>query len=268
MIGNRPDGTGSMAKFADIPLLTQCTGYMVNVGLDYLPAHYARYVIKYGLEVSPDFQRGNVWTDQQKIRFMEYMLRGGTSGLDIYTNCPTWQHTAGRTYEDDWFVLVDGKQRLDAALGFLNNEFQVFGAYYRQYTDHPRIVVANFRWHVNTLKTRKECLQWYLDLNCGGTVHTDSELDKVRGLLLLEAARMAAGEEHKRPTPQMIQAEGRIDREVIQVTLAEERAREDRDCLAQYARAQKEAEALAKAKAAAVAKGKATRAANKARVAR
>jgi hypothetical protein len=29
-------------------------------------------------------------------------------------------------------------------------------------------------------------LQWYLDLNDGGVVHTKEELDKVRGLLTLE----------------------------------------------------------------------------------
>jgi hypothetical protein len=247
-----------MAKFADIKLLTQCSGYCINVGLDYLPQQYLHYVVDYGLEVSPDFQRGNVWTEQQKIRFMEYMLRGGASGLDIYTNCPTWQGVKTGTYENDWYVLVDGKQRLDAALAFLNNEFPIFGAYYREYTDNPRIIVANFRWHVNTLKTREECLQWYLDLNCGGTIHTDSELDHVRALLREKKT-------YTRPSPQEIQAEARLDRALIQETIAKEEARREKDRLDKEERERLNEAVRQAAKAAAVAKGAATRAANKAK---
>ena len=59
-----------MSLFRDIPLFTQCRGYCVDVGLDYLPLHYAHMVIEYGLDVCPDFQRGYVWTLDQKIKFV------------------------------------------------------------------------------------------------------------------------------------------------------------------------------------------------------
>jgi hypothetical protein len=36
---------------------------------------------------------------------------------------------------------------------------------------------------VNDLKTREEVLQWYLDLNSGGVVHTEEELNRVREML-------------------------------------------------------------------------------------
>lgn len=156
----------------------------MNVGLGYLVAHYTMCVTEWGLDVAPDFQRAYVWTDRQKVSFVEYFLRGGSSGVDIYTNCPTWNSMVPPLDPKSWFVLVDGKQRLDALLGFLNNEFQVFGgSYFRDFTDKPRITSANLRWHVNDLKTREECLQWYLDLNSGGTVHTQEDLDVVRNLL-------------------------------------------------------------------------------------
>jgi hypothetical protein len=205
-----------MARFQDIPQFTKSAGYMVNVGLDYLARHYWRYVTKYGLDVSPDFQRGYVWTQQQKIRFVEYMLRGGVSGLDVYMNCPSWQSgRMGPEYPEAWFVLVDGKQRLDAALGFLNNEFPVFGAYFREYTDRPRITQCNFRWHVNDLQTREECLQWYLDLNTGGTVHTDDELSKVRDLL-------KAGGAYQRPQHVEIVSNAHLDRAIFEEVVREE----------------------------------------------
>ena len=206
-----------MALFRDIPQFTRSASYMVHVGLDYLASHYAHYVLHYGLDVSPDFQRGNVWTQQQKVRFVEYMLRGGTSGLDIYINCPTWQHST--EVENDSCVLVDGKQRLDAALGFINNEFPVFGSFYRDFTDRLRSVNCCFRWHVNDLKTREEVLSWYLDLNSGGTVHTEEELTKVRGLIETKAP-------YVRPSDAERHAEARVDREVIQNALRDEAEQE------------------------------------------
>ncbi len=210
-----------MARFQDIPQFTKSAGYMVNVGLDYLPRHYWRYVTEYGLDVSPDFQRGYVWTPQQKIRFVEYMLRGGVSGLDVYMNCPSWaEGRMGPEYPEAWFVLVDGKQRLDACLGFLNNEFPVFGSYFREFTDRPRITQCNFRWHVNDLKTREECLQWYLDLNTGGTVHTEDELSKVKGLIQV-------GGEYQRPAHVEIVSAANLDRAIFEEVVREEKEAEE-----------------------------------------
>lgn len=216
-------------RFADIPQFTRSAGYMVNVGLDYLILHYTRYVTNYGLDVSPDFQRGYVWRPEQKIRFIEYMLSGGTSGLDIYCNSPTWQHgNLGPDYPGTWFVLVDGKQRLDAALGFLNNEFPVHGAYYHEFTDNLRITQGNFRWHVNDLKTRQEVLQWYLDLNSGGTVHTEDELSKVRALI-------HDGQPYVRPSIEVLSDQANLTREAIQRAVEEERLREEKNRLAHAA---------------------------------
>lgn len=204
-------------RFRDIPQFTRSASYMVNVGLDYLPQHYSRYVLEYGLDVCPDFQRGYVWTETQKIRFVEYMLRGGVSGLDIYINSPTWRlGNFGPEYPDSWIVLVDGKQRLDATLGFLNNEFPIFdGTYFRDFTDKPSITQCNFRWHVNDLKTREECLQWYLEMNSGGTVHKDEELDKVRDLI-------REGAPYKRPSHEEIVAVAGLDREILQKVIRED----------------------------------------------
>jgi hypothetical protein len=36
---------------------------------------------------------------------------------------------------------------------------------------------------VNDLKTEAEVLRWYLEINAGGTPHTEEELDKVRKML-------------------------------------------------------------------------------------
>ncbi len=161
---------------------------------------------------------------------MEYMLRGGQSGLDLYMNCPMWAHGRMDIHSPgSWFVLVDGKQRLDAALGFLNNEFSVFGSYYHEFEDHPRCMVANFRWHVNDLQTREECLQWYLDLNRGGTVHSQEELDRVRDLIPKQAG-------YQRPSPENILLQANLDRKILKVVQQEHLEEEARDKAAHVAR--------------------------------
>lgn len=168
-----------ITRFHDVPQFITGGSYMVNVGLKELPRTLARYVLTYGLDLNPDFQRGNVWTETQKIRYIEYLLRGGRSGRAIYINDPSWNYDSLPTCQ---MVIVDGKQRIDAALAFLSDEFQVFGSYFSEFTDSLRITHCNFEWNVNDLQTREEVLQWYLDMNVGGTVHSDEEIDKVRGL--------------------------------------------------------------------------------------
>lgn len=81
----------------------------------------------------------------------------------------------------------DGKQRLTSVLLFLGNEVTVFGGHkFSDYTDKLRMTGPRFRMHVNNLETRAEVLQWYLELNSGGVVHTEGELNKVRDMLATE----------------------------------------------------------------------------------
>lgn len=210
-------------RFRDVKPYTRHSCYMVNVGLDYLAVHLARYVVDYGLDLSPDFQRDYVWTPEQKTRFMEHMLREGKSGMDIYINCPKWNRgEMGHGIQDAWCVLVDGKQRLDAAMGFLSNEVPVFGGhFYREFTDKPRMTGSVFNWHVNDLATREECLQWYVDLNSGGTVHTVEELTKVKNLIT------EAGP-YIRPSKEEILATAQIERPAFAAALREIEEEEER----------------------------------------
>jgi hypothetical protein len=206
-------------RFADIPQFTKFTGYSVDHAWVYLPRHVANEVKNYGLDVNPDFQRGYVWTLEQKTRYVEYMLKGGLSGRDIYLNCAG--HHFGRVGlrwgAQGYYVLVDGKQRIDAAIGFLNNEVPVFGGnHFRDFTDKLSFTDVRFRWHVNMLQTREEVLQWYLDLNSGGTVHTSKELDHVRQLL-------AEKKPFELPTQAEVEAYAGLDREIMKTAIQEER---------------------------------------------
>ena len=74
---------------------------------------------------------------------------------------------------------------MTAMLRFVRNEIPAFGTLYRDYGDElPRSLALEFM--VNNLKTRAEVLQWYLEINSGGGVHSEEELARVRELLARE----------------------------------------------------------------------------------
>jgi hypothetical protein len=165
-----------MAKFSEIITYTDCGNYQVNISLRHL-SEGINHHLENNLILEPDFQRGHVWDEPKQIAFVEYLLRRGRSGLIIYFNCP---HYAMGERKD--FVLVDGLQRITACLNFLNNKIKVFGNYYLEYEDKISSDICLY-FNVNELKTRKEVLRWYLELNTGGVLHTDEELNRVRILL-------------------------------------------------------------------------------------
>lgn len=169
-------------RFEDVPRFTKDSNYAVDIPWDHLMRHLEKQFDEATCELNPDFQRGHVWTPDKQVAFVEFMLRGGKSARNLYFNCPGYQMGSHAHY-----VLVDGKQRLEAAVAFLNDKFPVFGGHVcSDFTDQMPMTGPSFRWHVNDLETRAEVLQWYLDLNTGGVVHTTDEIEKVRRLLVKE----------------------------------------------------------------------------------
>ena len=169
-----------MPTFADIPQFTRDGNYQVNVSWNDLQ-HWIdrnRNDRLFVFDMDPDFQRGHVWTEEQQSRYVEFILKGGKSSRVIYWNCPGWM----RDFRGP-FQLVDGKQRVSAVLRFLRNELPAFGYLINEYTGNLRLAREDFLFNVNDLNTRAQVLQWYLDLNAGGVVHTSEEIDKVRKLL-------------------------------------------------------------------------------------
>jgi hypothetical protein len=183
-------------KFRDLPKIIYGGNYAVDVPW----SHLERWVEDLGkdgpLELDPDFQRGHVWDDPKRAKYVEYCLRGGQSSRSLWWNAKGWPMSGKNPVQ-----IVDGKQRLEAVRKFLRNELTVFMHVRRQteprartgwrYSDFTDTLGLNttLRMHVNNLATREEVLAWYLDLNDGGVVHTDEELLRVKQLLEEEKKR-------------------------------------------------------------------------------
>lgn len=173
-----------MVKFADIPKMTRDGHYRTNVPWDHLERHISRW-IKEGedsdtasLELCPDFQRGHVWTREQQIAYVEFKLRGGMGSHEIRFNCAGWMGDFRGP-----FVLVDGLQRLTAVRKFLNNEIPAFGHFLHEYEDPRELMNIDFVFSVNDVSDYNDVLKWYVEMNSGGVVHTEEEINRVKDMI-------------------------------------------------------------------------------------
>jgi len=183
---------GQFTRFKDIPKLTPSGNWACDFGLEFLIKSIDGWIkstdsVTPPLQMNPDFQRGHVWTEEQQIAYIEFLLRGGESGRDLYFNCPSW-HNKVKPGDYNDFVCVDGLQRYTAIRRFVQNEIPAFGSKFCEYTDSLSML-NSVRVHINDLKSKAEVLRWYLEMNSGGTPHSQNEILRVQRLLDDEKAK-------------------------------------------------------------------------------
>ena len=173
-------------KFSDIPQFTRSGNYRVDVPWRYLEKQLDDFNGTQcgvnNLNLDPDYQRAHVWAEDKQIKYVEFILKGGKSSRDILFNCPGWMNF----HNNQTIELVDGKQRLESVRRFMCGQLRVFGLLITEFEDNPHFMDHGFIFVVNDLPTRAAVLQWYLELNDGGVVHTQEELNRVRELLTYE----------------------------------------------------------------------------------
>lgn len=139
-----------------------------------------------GFELTPDFQRGHIWSRRQSEHFIENCLRGVLSpnALLIQFNCPNWNDDLTNTDLPPGLQCIDGLQRYTAVTSFVKGEIKAFG-FTAEDLLGTQFSPSRFTLKVaiHDFQTRHDLLQHYLDLNTGGTVHSDSEIARVKSLL-------------------------------------------------------------------------------------
>lgn len=169
-------------------------GTQVTVGFGYLEqwlAFQEETAVTAGGEFNlcPDFQRGHVWTLDQQARYVENVLRN-VAPLELHFNSPAYDgrfsSESGGMHPYD-FVCVDGLQRLTAVREFIAGKLKIFNTLVasdlRGTPFDPFRVSLRFTMTIHTLKYRADLLRMYLDINNGGSIHTEAELERVRALL-------------------------------------------------------------------------------------
>lgn len=142
--------------------------------------------------LNPEYQRGAVWTDRQAMHFLGHMLEGGAVA-PLYVNRLENNKNLPEGFKS-WLEVpaevIDGQQRLRAVLRWLKGEVQAELSDGRliAYADTDEIDRRGLpAFDVEFVDlSRRDVLRLYLKLNRGGTVHSDSEIERVRQLLARE----------------------------------------------------------------------------------
>lgn len=169
-------------RFSDIPKFTRDGSWQADFDFKYLMKFIDERIKNDGLQLNPKFQRGHVWTEDQQVKWLEFFLRGGKTSRVIYLNKPDWHGSVPEGAYND-FVCVDGLQRLTAIRRFINGEITVFGSYIHEFEDEMSLINDTIKVNINDLKSEKEVLQWYVDMNTGGTPHTNEEIERVKKMI-------------------------------------------------------------------------------------
>jgi hypothetical protein len=122
----------------------------------------------------PPFQRPLVWTERQKIRFIESAWTGLHLGTYVVNRLEI--RNDGRAEPvDRW--LIDGQQRLSAIADYANDAFPVFGAKFSEITpaERRRFEQVSFPCSVTRLRDENALRDLYDRLNFGGTPHEENQ---------------------------------------------------------------------------------------------
>lgn len=141
-------------------------------------------------DLNPDYQRDHVWTEEQRRKFVGYFL--------VVQRMPLVFLNYGRRGLIERAEVIDGKQRLTSIEMFLEGRISaqlpddpenVRPLWWRDFDEVDRRCAPMVKCARVYLPTREDVLQFYLNLNGGGTVHAPEELAKVRALLDVERAK-------------------------------------------------------------------------------
>lgn len=89
------------------------------------------YYRELGMDLEPPYQRGDVWTDDQRIALIRSWLTGVPTGVVILSDRSTyaWKQAHGGVSPLDsgepMYAVIDGKQRITTAIKWYSGELAV-----------------------------------------------------------------------------------------------------------------------------------------------
>jgi len=167
-----PDVKVPVQSFAvDRPQIAQ----MISSDVDSLISQ----VYRRGMIDNPDYQRGYVWTDEDKYNYLQTVFEDRDLGKFVFVQ--------DGTYKEYRIEVLDGKQRLNTLLQFVTSQFQYDGYYFHQLSHQDRRLFTGRRVQSATIDrnhvSRADLLKLFLEVNTAGVPQTEEHLNYVRKLL-------------------------------------------------------------------------------------
>ena len=132
-------------------------------------------ITSFGVDMNPEYQRGLVWDEADKVRLIESMFNQVDIGKFVFRKLPFESEAA--SYE-----IVDGKQRLNALVDFMSDKFAYQGKTWSQLSRTDRNYIDGYSVSYAQLAedyTRAQILDLFVRLNTGGKPMDPKHLEKV-----------------------------------------------------------------------------------------
>lgn len=134
------------------------------------------------IDDAPDYQRGYVWTDADRARYLESVFHGRDLGRFLFVVYPYPRR----------LEVLDGKQRLNTVAQFVTSRFPYQGLYWHELSSQDRFYFESRTVLCAELDgrgySRADLLQIFLEVNAAGVPQEESHLSRVRALLARERA--------------------------------------------------------------------------------
>jgi len=135
----------------------------------------------FGVDLEPDYQRGNVWELEDKVKLIDSIFKNIDIGKFTIIRLPI--RADGMLYE-----MLDGKQRLLALIDFKEGRFRYKGKLYRELHPSDRAHFDRYpiAWgDIRNLRSGKtltdlQKYRYFIKLNTGGKQIDPAHIEKVK----------------------------------------------------------------------------------------
>ena len=141
----------------------------------------------YGIDLEPEYQRGNVWNDQQKYNLIDSIFKNVDIGKFTIIRRP-WGPDGNKPLTPKLYEMLDGKQRLTAVYEYYIGRFMYKGKYFYELHGRDQNHFKHFtiNWAETEPLTKEQKYRYFLKLNTTGTPVDENHINKVRELWVLE----------------------------------------------------------------------------------
>lgn len=173
----RPIPTSLEAKYAqkDSPLFRMSFS---NRSIESL-LHMYYY---FGVDMEPDYQRGSVWNDEDRVKLLDSIFAGREIGRFVFREVPYEESLEKKCM----YEVVDGKQRLMTLCAFYENRFPYRGCFYNELPAEDKNWFGSAMTSLASLSdkvTKKEVLEVFVALNQNGRPIEEAVLNHAKKLL-------------------------------------------------------------------------------------
>lgn len=142
----------------------------------------------FGIDMNPEYQRGLVWTEEQKVKLIDSIFNNVSIGAFVLAE-KKW-FTDGKV-TSEMYEIVDGKQRLTAIVDFISSKFQYKGKYYHElapitrhkFEDQQVLIGLLNLDKTDTEYNKKQVIEQFIRLNENGTIVDKKIIDKAKELI-------------------------------------------------------------------------------------